>query len=99
MDLIISNPPYLTENEMKNLQKEVEFEPKSALFGGKNGLRYYETISSIWKESLKKGGYIIFEIGSLQREAVEKILERNSFKDIKTYKDLAKKDRVTVAKK
>lgn len=99
IDIIISNPPYLTQNEIENLQKEVSFEPKTALFGGENGLEYYEKISSIWKNSLKKGGYIIFEIGYLQKDAVEKILKKNLYKDITTYKDSNKKYRVLVGKK
>ena len=97
IDLIVQNPLYLTKNEIKNLQKEVSFEPKNALFGGKNGLKFYKIVSSIWKNSLKKGGYIVFEIGYLQKNSVEKILKQNSYKNIITYKDIMKNDRTIVA--
>lgn len=99
INIIISNPPYLTKSEMKNLQKEVQFEPASSLFGGDDGLTYYKKISSIWKNSLKKGGFLIFEIGYSQKDSVEKILIENSFLEIKCFKDLTRKNRVLVAKK
>lgn len=99
IDIIISNPPYLTKSEIENLQTEVKFEPTSSLFGGDDGLTYYKKISSIWKNSLKKGGFLIFEIGYSQRDSVEKILVKNSYSEIKSFKDLSKKNRVLIAKK
>ena len=99
INIIISNPPYLTKSEMKNLQKEVQFEPTSSLFGGDDGLTDYKKISSMWKNSLKKGGFLIFEIGYSQKDSVEKILIENSFLEIKCFKDLTRKNRVLVAKK
>ena len=99
IDIIISNPPYLTKNDIYNMQKEVKFEPLTALYGGKNGLKYYEKISEIWKNSLKKNAYIIFEIGFSQKEYVELILKRNGFLNIKTYLDDNEKSRVVVGQK
>lgn len=99
ISLIVSNPPYLNETDIKNLQKEVKFEPLTALYGGKTGLKYYEAIAKIWKNCLKKQGYIVLEIGYLQKHYIEDILEKNGFCEIKTYMDLNKKDRVVVAKK
>lgn len=89
-DVIVSNPPYLTENDMKNLQREVSFEPKTALYGlTSDGLEFYRTIPVIWRNSLKSGGLLAFEIGMGQENDVSDILIKNDFYDIKTYKDLA----------
>lgn len=98
-DLIVSNPPYLTKKELQSLQKEVEFEPKTSLYGGKNGLKYYEKISQIWKHSLKESAYLAFEIGCSQKEHVEKILSENGFLNIKAFVDQNNKNRVIIGKK
>jgi release factor glutamine methyltransferase len=61
-DSIISNPPYLDSNDMKNLQKEVKKEPKLALFGGNDGLRYYRKLYKLLKLNLRRNGIAFFEI-------------------------------------
>lgn len=94
LDCIVSNPPYLTADEMSSLQKEVSFEPEMALAGGTDGLKFYKIISCLWKEVLADGGLIAFEIGCEQGEAVCRILSDNGFTDIKITKDLAGLDRV-----
>lgn len=97
-DIIVSNPPYLTEKDMNNLQKEVHFEPEMALRGGSDGLDFYKKIVSLWKKKLKNNGYIVFEIGINQEEAVSKIFKENGFSDIKYVKDLSGIIRVVLAK-
>lgn len=97
-DIIVSNPPYLTEKDMNNLQKEVGFEPEMALRGGSDGLDFYKKIVSLWKKKLKNNGYIVFEIGINQEEAVSKIFKENGFSDIKYVKDLSGIIRVVLAK-
>ena len=97
-DIIVSNPPYLTEKDMNNLQKEVSFEPEMALRGGSDGLEFYKKIVSLWKKKLKNNGYIVFEIGINQEEAVSKIFKENGFSDIKYVKDLSGIIRVVLAK-
>lgn len=87
IDCIVSNPPYLTDKEMDNLQKEVTFEPENALYGGSDGLKFYRVIACLWREILRKDGLMIFEIGSEQGEEVRKILEDNGFYDIFTADD------------
>lgn len=94
LNCIVSNPPYLNADEMNSLQKEVSFEPKMALAGGTDGLKFYKIISCLWKEVLADGGFIAFEIGYEQGEAVSRILSDNGFTDIKIVKDLAGLDRV-----
>ncbi len=98
-DLITCNPPYLTSSDMANLQPEVSHEPEAALFGGTDGLDFYRAIPVIWKSTLKSGGYIAFEIGATQGEAVKEILEALGYTDTKVIKDFCKKNRVVVSKK
>lgn len=88
MDCIVSNPPYLTKTDMENLQKEVTFEPEMALKAGDDGLYFYRKITDVWKDRIKQGGFIAYEIGIGQHEDVEKILLNNGFKDIFMTKDL-----------
>jgi len=93
-DLIVSNPPYVTEEEMANLQPEVEFEPKSALYGGEDGLMFYRAIAANYKDALKSGGTLVFEIGCNQGKAVSEILETLGFQNITVKKDMCENDRV-----
>lgn len=100
LDCIVSNPPYLTDKEMGELQKEVSFEPEMALRGGSDGLKFYRVISCLWAEILKKDGLLAFEIGFEQAEAVSKILEKSGlYYNIKVIKDFSGNDRVVTALK
>lgn len=94
LDCIVSNPPYLTAEEMSDLQTEVTFEPASALDGGNDGLKFYRVISCLWKEILKDGGLLAFEIGYRQGEDVAEILRKGGYTDVKIIKDLGGNDRV-----
>lgn len=76
-DLIVSNPPYLTESDMRSLQKEVEFEPKAALYGGSDGMDFYKRILEIYPKKLKSGGMIAVEIGMGQEVSVSAIFREN----------------------
>ena len=96
-DMIVSNPPYVTEEEYLTLDVGVrDFEPKLALVGA---LEYYERIASEAKEYLEDGGYLLFEIGCSQGADVMDILDRNGYKNISCLKDLAQRDRVIVCTK
>lgn len=98
-DIIISNPPYIPPQMKKGIQKEVTFEPDSALYTkDEKGLEYYEKIIEGAKDVLNKGGYLVFELGQGQSEAVENILISNSFENIEILKDLAGIDRVISGK-
>lgn len=76
-DVIVSNPPYLTETDMRNLQTEVTFEPKTALYGGRDGLDFYRKMLSIWTKRLKRGGMFAVEIGINQERSVMEIFAEN----------------------
>lgn len=98
-DIIVSNPPYITEKEMQKLENQVRKEPELALYGGVDGLDFYRKITENAKEYLKKEGLLIFEIGYKQKEDVSKILIENKFKNIKCVKDLQGLDRVIIGEK
>lgn len=96
-DIIISNPPYIPART--KVQKEVEFDPKSALFTKDDkGLEFYEKITKSAPAILNEDGYLLFELGIGQSEAVREIMEQNGFKDIEIIKDLAGIDRVIVGR-
>ena len=98
-DLIVSNPPYLSSGDMKNLQKEVEFEPSAALFGGDDGLDFYRDIARLYKAKLKTGGHLMFEVGINQNNDVSNILLAEGFKNIGERKDLRGVIRVVFGEK
>lgn len=92
--MVVSNPPYISEEEMKELDKTVDFyEPHLALYGGVDGLDFYKTISDNSKYFLEKDGILAFEVGHTQAHDVADIMEKN-FKDIKIKKDYAGIQRV-----
>lgn len=92
-DLIVSNPPYLSEDDMRVLQKEVRYEPQTALFGGSGGLDYYGKILGMYTEKLKRGGMLAVEIGIHQENAVCGIFQENGL-DPQTETDLCRVYRV-----
>ncbi len=97
LDVIVSNPPYIKTNVIPTLSNEVQKEPKMALDGGEDGLFFYRKITKLWKDKLKKGGKILFEIGFDQGKQVGEILKQNGFTDIQVIKDFSKNDRVVKA--
>lgn len=93
-DLIVSNPPYISDKDMKTLQPEVLCEPPEALFGGDDGLAFYRAIAENYKSAINTGGAICFEVGFGEAEAVKQILLSAGFEDVKAAKDLSGIDRV-----
>ena len=74
-DMIVSNPPYISADEMRGLMPEVTREPELALFGGADGLDFYRRISREASEYLNEGGCLLFEIGWLQKDAVSALVK------------------------
>ncbi len=70
-DLIVSNPPYLSAEEMDARDAALRFEPELALYGGEDGLDFYRRIAASYRRYLKPGGSLLLEIGMTQKEAVE----------------------------
>lgn len=98
-DIIVSNPPYISEEEMRSLEKDVLNEPHLALYGGKDGLDFYREISRSAVEYLKNDGVLAFEIGATQAERIKEILMKLNYKNIEIIKDYSGNDRVIIAQK
>lgn len=97
-DIIVSNPPYIVQNVIATLDKEVQNEPYIALDGGEDGLDFYKTIANNAYVYLQKGGKLFLEIGYDQKQQVIKLLETSkNYKDIYSKKDLYDNDRIVVA--
>ena len=96
--IIVSNPPYISTQEMQELPQNVLNEPHLALEGGRDGLDFYRRLAQEAPKVLSNNGYLIVEIGSSQDEEVKRIFSNNGFNDLKIYKDFAKLPRVVVGK-
>jgi release factor glutamine methyltransferase len=97
-DMIISNPPYITGEEMKTLQPSVkDYEPHLALYGGEDGLDFYRSIVENYKNALKPGGYLAFEFGEGQGDAICDILVQNGFTVLERTRDFNETERAVLA--
>ena len=98
IDVIVSNPPYITSEDCKTLDPRVrDWEPVSALDGGASGLDFYERLSTDAFNLLKPNGAVFFEIGDGQGEDVRQILFESGFDKISIEKDYAGHDRYACA--
>ena len=98
-DLIVSNPPYITEQEMKELPHSVSgFEPHLALFGGTDGLDFYRAIAENYAAALNPGGYLCFEFGMGQGDGVCRILEENQYTILERTRDYNDIERAVIAR-
>lgn len=96
-DFIISNPPYIETKVIDSLQEDIkQHEPKLALDGGEDGLDFYRAIIEQSKSYISPEGFIAFEIGYNQAEAVKKIFVENGYLNVTIAKDLAGFDRVVI---
>ncbi len=94
---VLSNPPYVTDEAYKTLEKEIYFEPKIAFVGGADGLKFYRVITEKYKNRLKKDGFIAYEIGYDQANALKDIAEESGML-CEIIKDFSGHDRVAVLK-
>lgn len=98
-DMIISNPPYITTAEMAELDAGVkDFEPHLALHGGDDGLDFYRAIAENYSAALKPGGYLCFEFGMGQGDAVCAILEENGYTILERTRDYNQRERAVLAR-
>lgn len=98
VNMIISNPPYISKKEMEDLPVNVRHEPTLALFGGEDGLDFYRVIIENYKELILPSGYFIFEIGEKQGEEVSLMLEKAGFRT-EIFSDYSSRPRVVTGKK
>lgn len=98
-DMIVSNPPYIETDEIETLSDEVRlFDPMMALDGDKDGLKFYRNITEQAAGYLKRGGWLMYEIGCSQAVAVSEIMHKNGFAEVTVIKDLSGLDRVVCGK-
>jgi release factor glutamine methyltransferase len=100
-DLIVSNPPYVSDAEFAKLDKNVkDYEPRGALYGGADGLDIYRRMIAGVGDFLKPDGAVMLEIGYAQGDAMRKLLESAGlFAEVRIEKDFARNDRVAIAKR
>lgn len=98
-DMIVSNPPYIQSSDILSLDGSVrDFEPIWALDGGEDGLRFYRSIIKYWKSVIRPGGYLLFEVGEGQAEAVKEMLLSAGFSRVDSREDTLKVERVIIGK-
>lgn len=97
-DVIVCNPPYIRAAEMDFLQQQIQYEPRSALDGGEDGLDYYRRITALSDIILKENGVLLYELGYDQSGDVALIMQENGFQTA-TVKDLNGIERVILGKK
>ncbi len=98
-DLIVSNPPYVTAEEMKELPVSVrDYEPHMALCGGEDGLDFYRAIAGNFTRALRPGGYLCLEFGMGQGDAVCRILQEHDYTILERTKDFNDRERAVLAR-
>ena len=99
-DILISNPPYIRSAVIEDLMEEVKgHDPRIALDGHEDGLYFYRKIVSEGRAFLKENGWMLFEIGYDQGEAVKSLMRENGFFDVQIVKDLTGLDRVVLGRR
>ena len=99
-DILISNPPYIATEEIETLMEEVRLhDPRKALDGMEDGLYFYRKITAEAGRYLKPGGWLLYEIGCTQGEAVSTMMKAAGFTGVQIIKDLPGLDRVVLGQK
>ena len=93
-DLILSNPPYISRDEMSTIDEETKNEPETALFGGEDGLDFYKIILNKWLPRLNEGGSLAVEVGAGMSESVKALFTAAGLKNVKTKEDINGIERV-----
>ena len=98
-DMIVSNPPYITGQEMKELPGSVaDYEPHMALYGGEDGLDFYRAIAENYTPALKPGGYLALEFGMGQGDDVCRILTEHGYTILERSRDYNDRERAVLAR-
>lgn len=98
-DLLVCNPPYIPTADLETLDDSVrKHEPIHALDGGEDGLKFYDAILRHWKNTLRPGGIMMFEVGINQAESVCSMMEEAGLKGVYRIKDTQGIDRVCFGK-
>ncbi len=98
-DIVVSNPPYVSEEEYKGLEPDLrDYEPKSALVAGETGLECIEQVISVAGSKLRSGGFCLLEIGESQADSTRSLMSRAGYSDIYVLKDYSGNDRVVIGR-
>ena len=98
-DLIVSNPPYVASMDILTLDSSVrDYEPLGALDGGEDGLMFYRAIVQHWTQILRPGGWLMFEVGEDQADAVMALMKDAKYTDVTALEDTAGIRRVVVGR-
>lgn len=98
-DIIVSNPPYIAEDDAHLLQKNLAYEPTSALVSGQDGLDAIREIIRDAREHLAENGYLLIEHGYDQAAIIRRLFEEVQYKEVVSYRDMSGIERVTVGKR
>lgn len=98
VDCIVSNPPYVSESEYKNLEPELKFEPESALTAPDGGLFFYKEIALQSSKYLNENGYVFVELNANLSEEIKSVFVEHNFKDIEIFNDYSDLPRVLKAR-
>lgn len=93
-DAIVSNPPYIPTNQLSSLMREVQHEPRMALDGDADGLRFYRVITEHWSRKLRAGGFCAVEVGYDQASAVAALFTKAGLRQVEIRRDYAGVERV-----
>ncbi len=93
--LIAANPPYVPSGDRHLAQGDVRFEPRGALMGGEDGLDAIRVIGREARRALRRGGVLLLEHGHDQASRVRELLADQGYRSVRSYRDLADKERVT----
>ena len=97
-DLIISNPPYIKSDDIKDLQPEIrDWEPLNALDGGRDGLGYYREIVPAARQILNDTGILMLELGDGYAQSLKEMFENSGYSSIEILKDYSGKERIIIA--
>lgn len=97
-DMIVSNPPYIETKTLEQLSKEVQNEPRLALDGGEDGLKFFRILANKAPNYLKRDGILAVEIGFNQKKEVMQMFEKCGFCDVTAQKDFGNYDRIVYGK-
>lgn len=99
LDGVVSNPPYISREEMAGLPPQVRREPEMALYGGGDGLDFYRALPGLYHPLIREGGFLALEVGYTQAEAVAALVRGAGFRKVETRRDLAGVARVVTGLK
>lgn len=98
-DLVVFNPPYLTSDELRKVQREVRFEPREALDGGPDGMRFYLASVADLQYVTRPDGWLMMEVSPLRADKVCRVFTRSGWQDVEVRRDLAGRKRIVCGRK